>query len=248
MKKTFFITVSLLLLFASAPRVKAQEWSTGVDIYSSYIWRGSKFGSGPALQPYVELGAGGLAVGAWGSVNSSTDEALEMDLYLGYSFDFGLSVTLTDYYFGGDWTAYSMNHYLEPSIGFETGGFSAMAAFMLLPEVAASDAIAGAPAMFDVETGIFTPAVDAMDAISAVGFGEELDMYFEAGYSFENFEITLGAGDGAYTDDGEFNLCNITIGSSKELTITDSFALPVSGSVTLNPSTGGFFIAVGISL
>jgi len=38
------------------------------------------------------------------------------------------------------------------------------------------------------------------------------------------------------------------IGTSKEIAITDSFSLPLSGAVMLNPSTGGFHIAVGISL
>ena len=35
---------------------------------------------------------------------------------------------------------------------------------------------------------------------------------------------------------------------SKEVPITEKFSLPVSGAVILNPSTGGFFITVGISL
>ncbi len=248
MKKTLLIVASLLMLIAFTPNAKAQEWSTSLDIYSSYIWRGTKFGSGPAFQPGVELGAGGLAVGAWGSVSSSTDEALEMDLYLGYSFDFGLSFTLTDYYFGGDWTEYSSNHYLEPSVGIEAGGFSAMAAFMFMPEVEASSGVAGSPAMVDLQTGVYTPAVEAMDPVEGADFGEEIDVYFEAAYSFENVSLTLGAGDGAYTDDGKFNLCNITLGTSKEVSLTESFTLPVSGAVTLNPSTGGFCIAVGISL
>ena len=73
-------------------------------------------------------------------------------------------------------------------------------------------------------------------------------MYFEAGYSFEKFSIGLGAGDGQYTSDGEFNICNINIGTSKEVKITEDFTLPMSGAVILNPSTGGFFITVGISL
>lgn len=251
MKKTLLIAVSLLLLVAFVPKVNAQEeespWSTGLDIYSSYIWRGAKFGSGPAFQPYVSFATGGFEIGAWGSISASTDEALEMDLYASYGFG-PVTLTVTDYYFGGDWTQYSNTHYLEPSIGLGFGDFSVMGAFMFL---AGSDAVAGVdamPAKVDLTTGIITPAVEGVDAMEETSFGSSMDMYFEAGYSFGSVDVALGAGNGQYTSDGEFNVCNITVGTSKEVPITESFSLPVSGAVILNPSTGGFFITVGISL
>jgi hypothetical protein len=53
--------------------------------------------------------------------------------------------------------------------------------------------------------------------------GGEGDIYLEAGYATGAFNLFLGGGDGAYTIDGEFNLCNIGIGTSKELKITDTF-------------------------
>lgn len=223
MKKTLLIAACMLMMVTLfTPTAKAQEWSTGLDIYSSYIWRGAKFGSGPAFQPYVEFSAGDFAIGAWGSVSASSEESMEMDLYLGY--DFGpVSITLTDYYFGGDWMEYSSMHYLEPSLGLSLGDFSFTAAYMFLPEM-------------ELEGG------------GTTSFGEEGDLYLEAGYSFGSVDFGLGLGDGQYTDDGDFNVCNIMLGTSKEITITDTFTLPVSGSVILNPSTGGFFITVGISL
>ncbi len=247
MKKTLFFATSLLLLISIAPITEAQEFSTGLDIYSSYIWRGSKFGSGPAFQPSVEFSAGDFALGAWGSVSSSTDEALEMDLYASYSFG-PVSLAVTDYYFGGDWTDYAATHYLEPSLSVSAGNFSLMGAVMFLAKTDAVAGMDGSPAMVDMETGEITPAMDAVEAVDAVGFGKDADVYFEAGYSFEKFSIGLGAGDGQYTSDGNFNICNINVGTSKEVKITDDFSLPVSGSVILNPSTGGFFITVGISL
>lgn len=229
MKKSIAFVVLVVLAVSVVP-VKAQEWSTGLDIYSSYIWRGAKFGTGPAFQPFVDYTTGGLSVGAWGSVNASADEALEMDLYLSYSFDFGLTVGLTDYYFGiedgdsigvsdGDveydqlgFLDYGELHYLEPMVSYSIGNFSLTAAYMLLP---------------DFSDG---------------------DTYLEAAYAFGPVDLTVGAGDGAYTADGAFNVCNLSLGTSKEISITDKFSLPVSGSVTLNPSTGGFYIAVGVSL
>jgi len=221
MKKTLLIVTSMVLLLAvSTSNVKAQEWSTGLDIYSSYLWRGAKFGTGAAFQPGVEFSAGGFAIGAWGSYSTGSIEAAEADLYAGYGFDLGedasLSFTLTDYYFpGSDWTE-GESHSLEPMVSLGVGAFTFTAAYM---------------------EGL---GDDAINGIS--------DIYLEAAVSAGSVDITLGGGDGQYTDDGDFSICNIMVGTSKEVQITDSFTLPVSGAVMLNPSTGGFHVAVGISL
>jgi hypothetical protein len=228
MKKKITLVLFTLLAVCTLS-VSAQEEesggsvTTGLDIYSSYIWRGAKFGEGAAFQPTVEYSNGGFALGAWGSVSTGSAESLEMDLYASYSAG-PVTFTVTDYYFGGDWTEYKTMHYLEPSLGLSAGDFSFTAAYMLLP------------------------GTDAMEGVEATSFGSEGDMYFEAGYSLKSASLTLGAGDGQYTADGKFNVCNIGIGTSKEVKLSESFSLPVSGAVILNPSTGGFFITVGISL
>jgi hypothetical protein len=252
MKKTLKALLVFGLATIFALNVQAQDetsgssWDTGLDIYSSYIWRGAKFGSGPAFQPYVEFSTGDLAIGAWGSVNSSSEESLEMDLYASYSFGV-VSLTLTDYYFGGDWTEYKYNHYLEPSLGISLGNFSFTAAYMFLPGADAVAGTDGSPARVNLTTGEITPAVEAVEAVEGADFGEDGDVYFEAGYSFGSVDVALGAGDGQYTDDGDFNICNISVGTSKDIKVTDTWTLPVSGSVILNPTTGGFFITAGIS-
>jgi uncharacterized protein (TIGR02001 family) len=214
MKKITRIAAGLLLIFTLSPHINAQEWNTGLDIYSSYVFRGTKFGSGPAFQPSVEFSAGGFAIGAWGSFNASTDEAAEADLYASYGFDLGenasLTLTLTDYYFPGTEWMDGDSHYIEPMLGLEIGGFSLTGAYMMN--------------------------------------GGEGDIYLEAGVSAGTVDLFLGGGDGAYTVDGKFNICNIGIGTSKEIKITDSFALPVSGAAILNPSSEQFYIVVGISL
>lgn len=218
MKNLRKITLTLLAgfgLLATSLTVNAQEeatessWDAGFDLYTSYIWRGAKFGSGPAFQPWVSYATGGLEVGSWGSVNASVDEALEMDLYASYSFDFGLGLAVTDYYFGGEWFAFDSTHFFEPAVSFEAGDFSVLGAFMIGP---------------DTE-----------------------DIYGEIGYTLGSVDLALGVGNGAYTSDGDFMLCNVSIGTSKEIKITEDFSLPLSGGVTLNPSTEGFYIYAGIS-
>jgi len=68
MKKKITLIVFTVLAICTLTG-KAQEessWSTGVDLYSSYVWRGTKFGSGPAMQPTVKYSNGGFSIGAWG--------------------------------------------------------------------------------------------------------------------------------------------------------------------------------------
>ena len=220
MRKTLIVAASLFILIAFTPNAKAQEWSTGLDIYSSYIWRGAKFGSGPAFQPSIEYSTGGFAIGAWGSINSSTDEAAEMDMYLAYGFDFGLSIGLTDYYYPGteyfDYSTETGAHALELNLGYEIGGLS-LAGNYFFNEAGGAGTAGG-------------------------------EMYFELGYGFENVDVFLGAGDGWHTPDGEFGIVNVGVSTSKEIKITDSFSLPLSGSAILNPTTEQFYIVVGISL
>jgi len=210
----------------------------GLDIYSSYVFRGTKFGTGPAFQPWVELTAGNFALGAWGSANAGSAEAAEMDLYLSYSFDFGLSLGLTDYYYPGtqffdfknedEDETFGGSHAIEINLGYEIGDLSLSANYI------------------------------PMEAQGAENQGS--DLYVEAAYAFGNSSVFLGAGNGWYTidefpsqlnDDGEyddvFGVVNIGVSTEKEIQITDKFALPLTGSVILNPQSEQFYITAGIS-
>lgn len=228
MKKSLMITVSVLLLITFIPNAKAQEVSAGLDIYSSYVWRGIKFGEGAAFQPNIEFSAGGFALGAWGSYCVSDNEAAEADLYASYGFDLGesasLSFTVTDYYFPGTTAAPTSymngdNHFFEPMIGLGVGPVSFTAAYMFYDGAGKNASASG-------------------------------DLYLEAGVTAGPVDITLGGGNGAYSmkNNAGFDICNIGISTSKEIKITDSFSLPLSGAVILNPSYESFHIVVGISL
>jgi len=215
MKKEITLIVFALLAICTL-NVSAQEessWSTGTDLVSSYVWRGAKFGSGPALQPGVKYSNGGFTAGAWGSYCFSTNEAAEADLYASYGLSLGekssLTFTVTDYYFPGDAKYFNGDsHYYEPMVSLGLGNFSLAGAYMTNAE----------------------------------------DMYFEAGLAVGKVSLFAGAGDGQYTKDAKFNLCNIGIKTTKEIKISDSFSIPVFGSVILNPSTEQLNIVVGLSL
>lgn len=215
----FFATFLVTIL--NPEIAEAQELSTGVDLYSTYVFRGVAF-SGPAIQPSVEFSSGGFAIGAWGSQGIDGDPVegslgfQEMDLYAGYSFDFGLSLGITDYYYPGSLYLDGDSHAFELNLGYSVGDLS----------------LAG--------NYIFNEAAAAGSA------GE--DMYFELGYSAGAADLFVGAGDGWHSSDGEFALVNVGLGTGKDIVITDTFSIPLSGAVVFNPDSEQFYILVGISL
>lgn len=211
-RKITLISLLVLTIFSSNIIAQESSWNTGTDLVSSYVWRGTKFGSGPSFQPSVSYSKGGLTIGAWGSYAFSTNEAAEADLYATYEVSLGEKSSLTfavnDYYFPGSEYFDGDSHYLEPSVSIGLGNFSLAGAYMTNAE----------------------------------------DVYFEAGLSLGSVNLFAGAGDGQYTVDAKFSFCNVGLKTSKEIKISDSFSIPVSGSVILNPSTEQFHIVVGISL
>jgi hypothetical protein len=224
-KPGLYITgIVAVLLLAAAKQVNAQDeapaskFQVGADIYSNYIWRGTKFGQGPSFQPSVEFVAGGFTLGVWGAFDASG--YAEADPYLSYSFPFGLSLGISDYYYPGsklfETSDTSGSHALELNGGFTAGGLSLSANYIVN---------------------------EAGGAGSAGG-----DMYFQAGYEFRNCDIFLGAGDGWHTSDGKFAVCHIGIGTSKEIKITDTFSVPVTGQVVVNPEKEQMYLVVGFTL
>lgn len=73
------------------------------------------------------------------------------------------------------------------------------------------------------------------------------DKYFEAACQFSSVKLFAGAGDGWYTSDGSFQVCNLGVTTTKTLKITDSFSIPFTGSVIFNPNKEQIFYVVGMS-
>lgn len=217
---TYFLAGLFIVLFSTQFKpAQAQEITAGADLYSTYVWRGVAY-SGPSLQPYVELSSGGFAIGAWGS--QGYDGFQEMDLYTGYSFDFGLSVGVTDYYYP-DPTPFTppesapffdeASHAFELNGGYTSGDLSLSANYIFAGDGSAGD-----------------------------------DVYFEVGYAAGGANLFIGGGDGWHSTDGDFNIVNIGVGTTKEIEVTESLTIPLSGSVILNPDTEQLYIVVGLSL
>jgi uncharacterized protein (TIGR02001 family) len=211
-----FVLIIPSILNAQEEEKKTSPFSVGADFYSNYIWRGSKFGTGPAFQPSVKFAAKGLTIGVWGSFDANG--YMETDPYISYSLPFGLSVGVTDYYYpmyNGSVFSDSSNAF-EINLGYTIKGLSLSANYIV--------------------NEAFYPATAGAD------------MYFQAGYAFKYFNVSVGAGDGWHTSDTEFNVCHVAVGTSKTIEITDKFSVPVSGSVILNPEKKQLFLVVGFSL
>ena len=188
----------------------------GADLVSSYVWRGTQFGSGAHVQPYMDLGSGNLTGGVWGSFpTSAKGGGNELDLWVSY--DFGpLALTVTNYTFPGEGGVYGDGE------GLFNGDYT---------ELAASTSIMGV----DLSAGYFTE-VEAL--------------YVELGFSTGAVDIAFGYGDdqadGFYAGGGS-GLVNMSFSGSKDIQISDNYALPVFGSFIINPEAETAFLVFGIS-
>ena len=208
-----FILLTIVALLS--PNISYSQ-DFGSDLVSSYVWRGTQFGSGAHIQPYMDLGSGNLTGGVWGSFpTSAKGGGNELDLWVSY--DFGLlALTVTNYTFPNEGGVYADGE------GLFNGDYT---------ELAASTSIMGV----DLSAGYFTEAEA---------------LYVELGFSTGAVDIALGYGDdqadGFYAGGGS-GLVNMSFSGSKDIQISDNYALPVFGSFILNPEAETAFLVFGIS-
>lgn len=219
------ISIFLLAVFtaASSQESEADKFSTGADFYSSYIWRGTKYSIGPAVQPNLKFSSSFFTAGAWGSFDFRGYQ--ETDIWASLSLPAGISLGITDYYYPGleyfDYSDTTGSHAFEINLGFSKGNFN-LSANCILNEAGGAGSKGG-------------------------------DKYFEVKYSFESFNIFMGAGDGWHTTDNsggsdKFTICNIGLGTSGTIRITDSFSIPVTGQMIFNPDREQMYVVAGFTL
>jgi hypothetical protein len=230
MGKFFEIRISLVLLALLTFCIplysqddEAGPFTTGADFYSSFIWRGTKNGSGPAIQPVLEYTSGSFTTGAWGSFDFRSYQ--EVDLYLSFSLPSGFSLGITDYYTPDlkyfDYSRASGSHAFELTLGYSKNNLDLEANYIL----------------------------NEAGGIGSIGN----DLYFQAEYSFRFFSLFAGAGNGWLTYDPEtgtsnFNICNSGIEVSRIIKITETFQVPVLGQIIFNPDREQLFVVVGFTL
>lgn len=209
-------TLTVALMLSIAGPVRGQSASIGADVVSRYVWRGTDFGESMSVQPALTLGFGALEVGAWGSssISASGAGANEVDIWAAYtvaasngaSFSFGF----TDYYFPGPGEPgffVSDAHILELSASF-TG-----------PESFPISLFAGRMSRNDPDNSLY------LEASIPVSAFEDVDMSLTAG---------MVAGESGFYGTEGTAFVNLGVSASKDLVITDDFAVPVTVSYIVN--------------
>ena len=217
--------------------------STGVDFYNRYIWRGLDIANTPSAQPSIALGYNNFEFGIWGAytLSNQSSESDEIDFWLSYSHQFeqslSFSLMVTDYYFpNAGIEFFNFNNY-----DAETNGVPDPGAHTLEAGVA----ITG-PESFPITVSAFMNVYN----------DEGNNVYIQLDYPVMVGETELGLFVGMtpgcddnpdYYGTDEFKLINVGVQTSREITISDSFSLPLNLGFIVNPNEEISHLLVGTS-
>jgi hypothetical protein len=229
MNKCCTIVCGFILLTVSTVNMtlSAQEedppssWTTGADLYSSFVWRGTKF-SGPAVQPVIEFSTGFFTAGAWGSFDFNNYQ--EVDLYLSFALTEAVSIGIQDYYLPGlpyfDYSHASGSHAFEINLNY-SGENVSLEADYVINEAGGAGSLGG---------DLYFEAGISFDYFS---------VFMGAGNGWHTYDPV--------EDEAAFNVCNIGLEVSKDIVITDRFSIPVTGQLIFNPDSQQMFLVVGFT-
>lgn len=238
------------MLISTVSLLQAQEVTFGADLMNRYVWRGLDLGGrSPSIQPYTSIKFGSeqhaLTLGAWSAFSTAATCNEEIDLYLTYTYNDCLNLTLSDYFFPGlntgikekyfEWRADSTGHLLEGTFNF-SGTEKVPFTFLVAMNFYGNDAR-------KINGDLF------------------MSKYIELGYkkSFKEFEFNsfIGAaldtpdtnsGETSYYLNNKAGIVNIGLKCSRNIAITDKFSLPLQCSLITNPSLQKIYFTFGISL
>jgi uncharacterized protein (TIGR02001 family) len=240
-----FLARAGLLLFVCVCAVGAEahdkpEVSVNVDVVSRYIWRGLNPADAPSLQPSIVFGYRGCEVGTWGaySLSNNITESDEIDFWLGYTHDLdggtSLGLVLTDYYYPNAGPRFSNFNNYDDKDGPGAHTFEVGASLTL------SDAI---PLTVSGYANVYND--------------EGHNAYFQLDYPLTVGEADLnffvGATPGSnknpdYYGTDAFKFLNVGVSATKEVKVSETFSLPVTGSFIVNPNLDMAYLVIGFSL
>jgi hypothetical protein len=227
-----------IILILLSNKTNGQDLSVGTDIVNRYVWRGSDLGkNSPSIQPTVKLTTAGLTAGFWGAYSFANAEALnEIDIYASYSVNIAESGSIS----------LGFTDYTNPNNGTKMGNFNNYD----------NEKGAGAHSV-ELNAGYTGPESFPI-SISFNAFLYNVKnnpIYFQLGYSTTVKEVGFSAfvggtpgEDAGYYGVTNFSIMNVGFTANKSIKVTDSFAIPIFGSVILNPASENLFYVVGISL
>lgn len=234
--KNLRTAVLLLGMTILAPAISVAqdkvETNVGADFVSGYIWRGQDLGN-VSIQPSLSIAYKGFSLTAWGSVGIDSQDDKEIDLTLAYETN-GFSLSITDYWItsSGESTnffhfgAHSTAHVFEAQIGYDFG-----------------------PLAINWYTNF--AGADGINKDGERAYSSYLSLAAPFNLGGLEWSAELGATPWAtdyYVEANGFAICNISLGASKEIKITDSFSVPIFAKATWNPASEGAYFTFGFSL
>lgn len=208
------------------------EVGIGADLVSGYIWRGQDLGN-VSIQPSASVSYKGFSLSAWGSVGIDKEDTKELDFTLGYTTG-GFSVSVTDYWFTGSeeptkyfhYGAHSTAHVFEAQIGYDFG----LLALNWYTNFAGADGVNkdGDRAYASYVSAAVPFKLGGLEWSAEIGATPWANSFYNS--------WTSG-----------FAVCDISLGASKEIKITDSFSVPAFAKITMNPRTEGAYFVFGLS-
>jgi hypothetical protein len=218
---------------------KSVDFTTNVDLYSRYLWRGMQNGNAPAIQPTIKMTYKNFSFGAWGSVQASdlSNVSLpETDLFATYTLPKGFSITVNDYFVSAD----------EANLGnyFEYDQKSVNS----LHQIEGVLAFAGLE-KFPLSASVgYTFYGQKWTATAPANMNGSI--YAELDYQVKNLTIIAAGGNKYYTTSTvkeDFVPVNIGVKVVQKTVITDKFTLPITGQIMINPNTKHIYYTVGFS-
>ncbi|MCR4603371.1 MAG: hypothetical protein K5683_07560 [Prevotella sp.] len=236
MKKVIRLFALLTLLSLGVTTAEAQEGvetTVSADVVSQYIWRGLDCGDA-AVQPTLSIGYKGLSLSAWGSYGiTDPADVKELDLTLAYSTG-GLNVGIADYWFsaGADprgryfkYDAHGTNHVFEANVGYDFGPL----ALQWYTNFAGNDGTNN----------------DGKRAYSS--YVEATVPFVLAGVDWAAVAGVVPFATTSYGTTG-LSVTNLSLRATKEIKVSDSFAIPVFAQFTGNPCSQHAYLVLGFTL
>ena len=231
--KVMALTLAGVLSVGVANAQEEVEVSVGADVVTNYLWRGQKLGEG-SIQPTLGISYNGLSIGAWGSYGiTNPDDTKEFDLTVAYTTG-GFNIGITDYFFTNqydgvkyfNYNSHETAHVFEFNVGYDFGPLSVQ----LFTNFAGADGC-------------------NKDGERAYSSYAEVAVPFKLGGL--DWSASLGVVPFAtdfYSDADGFAVTNLSVKTTKDIKVTDTFSVPVFGQITANPSNGKAYFALGFTL
>ena len=223
--------MALLAAMSAANAQDKVEATIQADVVSQYLWRGQELGQ-VSLQPSLGLSYKGLSLTAWGSVGlSEPGDTKELDLTLAYSTG-GFNIGVTDYWFNSPneryfcYGAHSTSHVFEANVGYDFGPVGVQ----WYTNFAGNDGVGnGGSRAYSSYVEVSAPfrlaGCDWSAAVGAVPYAT--DFYSSA----DGFAVT-----------------NVSLKASKDISVTERFAIPLFAGLAVNPNTEKTYLYCGFTL